>query len=322
MIDLTELIVAGWMFHHLKNAHSLLRKAFAGVLVVLLVLGVALAVFTYWSARAAEDTVLRGSEGVMVSKRILEPVTVGQVEVRSPFGALAFLPARVPPHVTDVSFRSGDGRTTFHRKVTGVDVVPRESVRVHTVQKEDVARIVSSVKGKVWLLVHDHNGNHVVQKSVTKINEFFHQGRAGEDSVADALLAASLDVVVDEVVGSIRYLSLHPYGCRVVQRLIENCAGEQKERVLDGIVRGGLHAALVDHEYGNYVVQRVLAYGRAEDPAAMFDGVRGNVLALSRQKHSSNVMEMMLTYGDAGQRRKRDGNTAPNARRPEDRPMA
>lgn len=185
-------------------------------------------------------------------------------------------------------------------KVYGCRLVQKA---LDTLGGEDVARIVSSVKGKVWLLVHDHNGNHVVQKAVTKINELFHRGSEDDDPAARALLASALDVIVDEVVSGISDLSVHPYGCRVVQRLIENCTGEPRDRVLDGVVREGLHAKLADHEYGNYVVQRVLAYGRAEDRAAVFDGVRGNVLELSGRKHSSNVVEMMLTYGDVGQRR-------------------
>ncbi len=179
-----------------------------------------------------------------------------------------------------------------------------------TLDKTDVAAIVSSVKGKVWLLVHDHNGNHVIQKSVTKINELFLQSQGGgqeeEEGPSDEtrLLLASLDIIVDEVTDNVKDLSVHPYGCRVVQRLIENCSGPQKTRVLDAVLEEGLVGMLIDHEYGNYVVQRVLAYGRPSDRVAVYDAIATNILKLSKQKHSSNVVEMMLTYGDAGQRRR------------------
>lgn len=191
-----------------------------------------------------------------------------------------------------------------------------------TLTKEDVANIVSSIKGKVWLLVHDHNGNHVIQKSVTKINEFFHQARAlkqaavvhaplglsqegleeEECDAEHAMLADSLDLIIEEVNASIKDLAIHPYGCRVVQRLIEHSVDPHKEKVLDCIVEEGLFSTLINHEYGNYVVQRVLAYGRESDKDAIFDTITSNILKLSKMKHSSNVVEMMLTYGNVEQR--------------------
>eukprot|EP00571_Detonula_confervacea_P014742 CAMPEP_0172300530 /NCGR_PEP_ID=MMETSP1058-20130122/2595_1 /TAXON_ID=83371 /ORGANISM="Detonula confervacea, Strain CCMP 353" /LENGTH=532 /DNA_ID=CAMNT_0013010331 /DNA_START=270 /DNA_END=1868 /DNA_ORIENTATION=+ len=172
-----------------------------------------------------------------------------------------------------------------------------------TLDREAVANIVASVKGKVWLLVHHHNGNHVIQKSVTKINEFVQADRDQEDNATTSLLLSSLDIIIDEVASNIKDLSIHPYGCRVVQRLIEHCSGPQMTNVLDGISLEGLYSTLINHEYGNYVIQRVLAYGRPSDKEAVFETIitNNNILKLSKQKHSSNVVEMMLTYGNAEQ---------------------
>mmetsp|Transcript_32043 Transcript_32043/g.61371 ORF Transcript_32043/g.61371 Transcript_32043/m.61371 type:complete len:623 (+) Transcript_32043:337-2205(+) len=191
------------------------------------------------------------------------------------------------------------GVVSLSTKVYGCRLIQKA---LDALNKEDVANIVASVKGKVWLLVHDHNGNHVIQKSVTKINEFFHQSQGQEDTAEHERLLVSLDIIIGEVTNNIKDLSVHPYGCRVVQRLIENCTGEQKAQVLDSISLGGLFEVLINHEYGNYVVQRILAYGRVSDRSAIFDAITTNILKLSKQKHSSNVVEMMLTYGDAGQR--------------------
>lgn len=187
-----------------------------------------------------------------------------------------------------------------------------------TLSRADVANIVASEKGRVKHLVHNHNGNHVIQKSIMRINELVRDDcpTAGKDieemAASRELLLSSLGVIIDEITESISDLSMHPYGCRVVQRLIEHCSGPQQARVLDSVVVGipgadgaaaaGLLESLVEHEYGNYVVQRVLAHGRMSDREAAFNVVRSNVLRLSTQKHSSNVVEMMLTYGDADQR--------------------
>lgn len=48
-------------------------------------------------------------------------------------------------------------------------------------------------------------------------------------------------------------LSSHPYGCRVIQRILEHCSAEQTRVILDE-----LHLSvdnLVNDQYGNYVVQ-------------------------------------------------------------------
>jgi len=191
------------------------------------------------------------------------------------------------------------GVFTLSTKVYGCRLIQKA---LDTLDRQDVVSIVASVKGKVWLLVHDHNGNHVIQKSVTKINEFCQQSQSKEECAANSLLFDSLDIIISEVTTNIKDLAVHPYGCRVVQRLIEHCTGAQKTQVLDSILEEGLPSMLINHEYGNYVVQRMLAFGRTSDRVAIFDTITTNVLNLSKQKHSSNVVEMMLTYGDVEQR--------------------
>ena len=55
-------------------------------------------------------------------------------------------------------------------------------------------------------------------------------------------------------------LSSHPYGCRVIQRILEHCNSEQTGPILDE-----LHAnteQLLQDQYGNYVIQHVLEHGK------------------------------------------------------------
>ena len=55
-------------------------------------------------------------------------------------------------------------------------------------------------------------------------------------------------------------LSSHPYGCRVIQRILEHCNPEQTGPILDE-----LHAnteQLLQDQYGNYVIQHVLEHGK------------------------------------------------------------
>lgn len=51
-------------------------------------------------------------------------------------------------------------------------------------------------------------------------------------------------------------LSTHPYGCRVIQRILEHCTPEQTAPILDEMHQ---HVEqLIQDQYGNYVIQHVL----------------------------------------------------------------
>ena len=77
-------------------------------------------------------------------------------------------------------------------------------------------------------------------------------------------------------------LSTHPYGCRVIQRILEHCNPEQTTPILDE-----LHDntdRLVQDQYGNYVIQHVLEHGSPDDKLGIIALVRGNVVILSQHK--------------------------------------
>ena len=82
-------------------------------------------------------------------------------------------------------------------------------------------------------------------------------------------------------------LSTHPYGCRVIQRILEHCTSEQTTPILEE-----LHShteRLVQDQYGNYVIQHVLEHGRPEDKSKIVSELRGKVLALSQHKFARSV---------------------------------
>lgn len=164
---------------------------------------------------------------------------------------------------------------------------------------------MSAFKGQVLPCIHDHNGNHVIQKSITVVSNFARKAREEENCEETAsFFLESLDPIINEVIHDMEGLSRHPYGCRVVQRMVEHCIEPQKSSILDSIIIH--HNSLVDDQYGNYVVQRSLSYGREQDREAIFETVSGgdNVVRLSMRKQASNVVEMMIKHGNECQRQK------------------
>jgi pumilio RNA-binding family len=79
------------------------------------------------------------------------------------------------------------------------------------------------------------NGNHVIQKCI------------------EVLGSEELQFVIDAFVGQVKELSTHPYGCRVIQRILEHCCDTQKFGILDEILVN--IDGLIQDQYGNYVVQ-------------------------------------------------------------------
>lgn len=77
-------------------------------------------------------------------------------------------------------------------------------------------------------------------------------------------------------------LSTHPYGCRVIQRILEHCLPDQTMPIL-----AEMHdqtERLVQDQYGNYVIQHVLEHGTPEDRNKIVMQLRGHILPLSQHK--------------------------------------
>uniref|UniRef100_A0A7N8XBJ4 Pumilio RNA binding family member 2 n=1 Tax=Mastacembelus armatus TaxID=205130 RepID=A0A7N8XBJ4_9TELE len=95
-------------------------------------------------------------------------------------------------------------------------------------------------------------------------------------------------------------LSTHPYGCRVIQRILEHCTQEQTLPILEELHQHS--EQLGQDQYGNYVIQHVLEHGRPEDKSKIVAEVRGKVLVLSQHKFASNVVEKCVIHSSRAER--------------------
>ena len=95
-------------------------------------------------------------------------------------------------------------------------------------------------------------------------------------------------------------LSCHPYGCRIVQRLLEHCTPAQKELLLDQVLANTDHLLL--DQYGNYVIQHILEHGEAVNKSRIVARIEGRVLMLSQHKFASNVVEKCVSNASRQER--------------------
>lgn len=150
----------------------------------------------------------------------------------------------------------------------------------HILAEQQVA-MVKELDGSVLKCVKDQNGNHVIQKALERVPS---------EHIQFILMAFH---------GQAYTLATHPYGCRVIQRMLEYCP-EAQAALLEELHRYTQN--LVVDQYGNYVSQHIIERGAAADRSKVISVVKGQVLALSKHKFASNVVEKCIAFGTVEER--------------------
>lgn len=82
--------------------------------------------------------------------------------------------------------------------------------------------------------------------------------------------------------------------------MLEHCEEPARQSIL-----GELHscvAALVVDQYGNYVIQHVIANGEEKDRFQIVSVVISQLFMYSKHKFASNVVEKSIEFGEPGQK--------------------
>jgi len=153
--------------------------------------------------------------------------------------------------------------------------------------------LVSEFEGdNVLRCVHDQNGNHVIQKCIEVISRV---AKEAPPELAD-YLSSRIQFIIQAFHGRVKELSMHPYGCRVVQRILEYCTNAQKASLLEEL--RVCCNELVQDQYGNYVIQHVMQHGWDADRSILIKEVTSKLLEYSQHKFASNVVEKCLQYSN------------------------
>mmetsp|Transcript_12708 Transcript_12708/g.32015 ORF Transcript_12708/g.32015 Transcript_12708/m.32015 type:complete len:923 (+) Transcript_12708:475-3243(+) len=170
------------------------------------------------------------------------------------------------------------------------------------VDEADLPKMLAEFQNNVLSLIHDQNGNHVMQKCIEVLSRRATAAQEENEETKAKFFGEQIDFIIEDVLDNLATLACHPYGCRVLQRILEYCVESQKTMALDKISE--CLRTLFDDQYGNYVIQHVLQFGRVKDRDMVLEMVVSNgLLKLARQKFASNVVEKLLKYGNAEQRK-------------------
>ncbi|EYU19929.1 hypothetical protein ABFS82_06G074600 [Erythranthe guttata] len=154
---------------------------------------------------------------------------------------------------------------------------------IEVIELDQQTKMVAELDGHVMRCVRDQNGNHVIQKCIERVPE--------------AAIQFIVTIFYDQVVT----LSTHPYGCRVIQRVLEHCHSPKTQSiVMNEIMKSVI--LLAQDQYGNYVIQHVLEHGNPHERSAIISQLTGKIVEMSQQKFASNVIEKCLSFGTAEER--------------------
>lgn len=154
---------------------------------------------------------------------------------------------------------------------------------IEVVDLDQQTKMVVELDGHIMRCVRDQNGNHVIQKCI--------------ECVPEEVIHFIISVFYDQVVT----LSTHPYGCRVIQRVLEHCSNPKTlQIVMDEIMQSV--CMLAQDQYGNYVVQHVLEHGQPHERSDIINKLIGQIVQMSQQKFASNVVEKCLSFGTPTER--------------------
>ncbi|KAI9756973.1 MAG: hypothetical protein M4579_003631 [Chaenotheca gracillima] len=145
------------------------------------------------------------------------------------------------------------------------------------------ASLIKELDVHILKCVKDQNGNHVIQKAIERVPR------------------EHISFIIDAFAGQVHTLATHPYGCRVIQRMLEHCDVVSKASILQEL--HSCSSTLIQDQYGNYVTQHIIELGEDEDRNKVIALVMSQLLHLSKHKFASNVVEKSIEFGKDYQRR-------------------
>lgn len=140
--------------------------------------------------------------------------------------------------------------------------------------------LVKELEGHVNKALQSPHGNHVLQKAIA------------------VMWPSDLFFVVPELLqfGKPRDLAKHPYGCRVLERLLEFFPARWLAGFTEDLKDGT--AELARHQYGNFVVQHLLEHGDLQTRRHIVGVVCEQIVSMSSNQHACGVLDKALAYAD------------------------
>mmetsp|Transcript_7221 Transcript_7221/g.18481 ORF Transcript_7221/g.18481 Transcript_7221/m.18481 type:complete len:339 (+) Transcript_7221:60-1076(+) len=109
----------------------------------------------------------------------------------------------------------------------------------------------------------------------------------------------SVQFMIDELTfkgpGAVSQAARHKYGCRIVQRLLEQASPQQLHGLIEALIAKG--ASVSRHVYGNYVMQHLMEHGTEDQCQRLVKAIETDLRGLSLDPHGCAVVSVALAGG-------------------------
>ena len=137
--------------------------------------------------------------------------------------------------------------------------------------EEEINIIIDKVSPHVVTLIYDSNGNHLIQKIITKLApEIFYE------------------IICDNLFS----IACHRHGCCVLQKCLDHGSESQRKQLSLEISKYTFELSL--DPFGNYVIQYILKKGDKESIDTLLEKIKFNLINLCTNKFGSNIIECLL----------------------------
>eukprot|EP00933_Yihiella_yeosuensis_P067879 TRINITY_DN729_c5_g1_i1.p1 TRINITY_DN729_c5_g1~~TRINITY_DN729_c5_g1_i1.p1 ORF type:complete len:343 (-),score=77.75 TRINITY_DN729_c5_g1_i1:468-1496(-) len=136
----------------------------------------------------------------------------------------------------------------------------------------EVLKIAMELQGHEWDAMQNPHGNFVLQKCIV------------------LLKPENLDFLVRNMMSGnqVKQAARHKYACRILQRLIENCAPTQAKPLIQKVIDDFLSISC--HPYGNYVAQHIIRHGEDNQRGQILDVVKSSISQLCMDSFGCNIV--------------------------------
>ena len=143
---------------------------------------------------------------------------------------------------------------------------------------DDINIILNFIKGNVFKMIRDINGNHVIQSIIDAIKN--------KDKLTPLYIEMNENMIE---------ISKIKQGCCVFPKVLNNIREDDLGKLIKNVIDN--LEILINDEYGNFIIQRIIKLNRENYNNQIFDFLKNQIFKLSTQKYSSNVIETCILEG-------------------------
>lgn len=223
------------------------------------------------------------SQRHVVTRPIAQRTIEDTAKDMSPVAEEEAVSVALPQETTDVRVADIIGRVwDLARDQRGTRQVQRA---LETATNDDERAIVAAeLRGHVWEAARCPHANHVIQKCIAVMRP------QASKFIIDEFTSRNDGPGPSQV-------ARHRYGCRILERLIEHCPGDQLQELMEGLVQEAVN--LSKHPYGNFVMQHLLEHGQEAQRHLIATQLQQQAFSVASDSFARAVVSKALLYADA-----------------------